>query len=99
GFTCLLITTKLETITLFSKREQSERKKSFMLVCSERSLAAPLGRTPKRNAASLSLPQNKPILFFFLSSLALVSFAALVMTGWVWLALAPVSVYPGFTKI
>src|SRR5947207_10853602 len=30
GLTCLVVTTKLEVITLFSKRGQSERKQSFI---------------------------------------------------------------------
>src|SRR6266567_4101988 len=30
GFTCFVVTTKLEVMTLFSKRGQSERKKSFI---------------------------------------------------------------------
>src|SRR5581483_4492234 len=30
GFTCFVVTTKLETTILFSKRAQSERKKSFI---------------------------------------------------------------------
>src|SRR6266700_5973103 len=32
GLTCLVVTTKLEVMILFSKRGQSERKKSFITI-------------------------------------------------------------------
>src|SRR6185437_13369222 len=42
GLTCLVVTTKLETMTLFSKRPHSERKKSFIAHIRERLCDVPL---------------------------------------------------------